>query len=176
MCQLTSDTVLYRSTVHVEGHVIERMRHGLGNHETSPPNAPNGSGGLYSTVPDYLRFAQMLLNNGALDGVEILSQETVELMTRDHLPQHITLPEQFGRNYGLAGYGFGLGVRVRTDVARSGLPGNTGEYGWGGLFETYVLIDPAASLVAIYMTQVRPSSFYPLRRDFTRLVYAALSE
>ncbi|MEM8485222.1 MAG: serine hydrolase domain-containing protein [Bacteroidota bacterium] len=164
---------VYRAS---EGNSIQRTRHGLMQRETVPPNAPNGAGGLFSTVPDYLRFAQMLLNGGTLEGVEILKAETVDLMTRDHLPDTITLPERFGRNYGLAGYGFGLGVRVRTDVQRSNLPGNAGEYGWGGLFETYILIDPSASLVALYMTQVRPSSFYPLRRDFTRLVYGTLTE
>ncbi len=151
-----------------------RIQAGLAPRETRLPAAPNGSGGLFSTVPDYLRFAQLLLNGGHLDGTQLLQPATVELMTRNHLPEGITLPERFGRNYGLAGYGFGLGVRVRTDVARSILPGNVGEYGWGGLFETYVLIDPEASLVALYMTQVRPSSFHPFRRDFTRMVYEAL--
>ncbi len=157
-----------------ESDGLNRVRPGLGEREMTPPNAPNGSGGLFSTVADYLRFSQMLLNGGHLDGEKILSPKTVELMTQDHLPDNINLPARFGRNYGLSGYGFGLGVRVRTDVPASQLPGSEGEYGWGGVFETYVFIDPKESLIGIYMTQVRPSSFYPLRRSFTTLVYAAL--
>lgn len=153
---------------------LSLARSGLSPVESRPPNAPNGAGGLFSTVNDYLRFSQMLLNGGSLGDVQILSPKTVALMTMDHLPDHISLPAQFGRNYGLAGYGFGLGVRVRTDVAASNLPGSIGEYGWGGVFETYVLIDPKEELIGIYMTQVRPSSFYPLRREFTTLLYSTL--
>ena len=149
---------------------------GLADEETTPPKAPNGASGLFSTVNDYLQFSQMLLNGGALNGIRLLGKKTVDLMTIDHLPEDVALPAQFGRNYGLAGYGFGLGVRVRTNVARSKMPGSKGEYGWGGVFETYVLIDPEEALIAIYMTQVRPSSFYPLRREFTTMVYAALTD
>ena len=155
---------------------LSRVREGLGAHESSPPNAPSGAGGLFSTVNDYLRFSQMLLNGGHLDETHILGKKTVALMTTNHLPKSISLPDSFGRNYGLAGYGFGLGVRVRTDVAASKLAGTIGEFGWGGVFETYVLIDPEEELIGIYMTQVRPSSFYPLRREFTTLLYASLVE
>jgi CubicO group peptidase (beta-lactamase class C family) len=116
----------------------------------------------------------MVLNGGELDGTRLLGPKTIELMTIDHLPEGVSLPETFGQSYRLEGYGFGLGVRVRTDVGASQLPGSLGEYGWGGAYETYVLIDPAEDLVALYMLQLRPSSFYPLRRQFTTAVYQAL--
>jgi len=139
-----------------------------------PPVRSRGAAGLYSTTGDYLRFAQMLLNYGELDGVRILGRKTVELMTLNHLPTGVSLPEQFGWRYGLAGYGFGLGFRVRTDVAKSELPGSVGEYGWAGACETYFLVDPKEDLVALFMTQLIPSTHYPIRREFTTLVYQAI--
>jgi len=82
------------------------------------PKAPRGATGLLSTVDDYLRFRQMLLKEGELEGVRLLSREAVRFMLLDHLPSGVRLPEQFGRRYGLAGCGFGLGVRVRTECRR----------------------------------------------------------
>jgi CubicO group peptidase (beta-lactamase class C family) len=139
-----------------------------------PPSAPSGAGGLLSTASDYLRFAQMLLNGGELDGARILGKKTVELMTMDHLPSGVTLPEIFYNTYRLGGYGFGLGVRVRTDVAQSQILGSPGEYGWAGAFETYFLVDPEEELVAMFLMQLAPSGFYPLRRVFNNLVYQAI--
>ena len=143
---------------------------------TLPPRAPSGGGGLISTASDYLRFAQMLLNGGKLGDVRLLGRKTVELMTQDHLPPGISLPDVFVRTYRLQGYGFGLGFRVRTDVAASQLLGSTGEYGWAGAYETYFLIDPQEDLIALYLTQLAPSGYYPLRRQFTTLVYQALAD
>ncbi len=143
---------------------------------TRPPRAPSGGGGLFSTASDYVRFAQMLLNGGELGGVRLLGRKTVELMTRDHLPPGVGLPDVFVRTYRLQGYGFGLGFRVRTDVAASQFLGSEGEYGWAGAHETYFLIDPEEELIALYMTQLSPSGYYPLRRQFTVLVYQAIVE
>ncbi len=138
------------------------------------PNAPRGSGGLFSTAHDYLRFSQMLLNGGDLDGVRLLGPKTVELMTTDHLPPGVDLPDRFGRRYRLAGYGFGLGVRVRDDLAESQMPGSLGEYGWGGAHGTYFLIDPEEELVAMFLPQLRGSAFFPIRRQFNNAVYQTL--
>ena len=141
------------------------------------PRAPLGSGGgkgLFSTANDYLRFSQMMLNGGELDGVRLLGPKTIELMITDHLPPGVDLPVQFGRRYRLAGYGFGLGVRVRTDLAESQMLGSLGEYGWGGGFGTYFLIDPEEDLVAMFLPQLRGSAFYPIRRQFNNAVYQAL--
>jgi CubicO group peptidase (beta-lactamase class C family) len=139
-----------------------------------PPNAPSGAGGLFSTVDDYIRFSQMMLNGGELDGVRLLSPKTVELMRIDHLPADVHLPEQIGRRYGLAGYGFGLGVRVRTNLAESQMLGSIGEYGWAGFFGTYFLIDPEEDLIAMFFPQLQGSEFYPIRRQFNNAVYQAI--
>lgn len=133
------------------------------------PKAPRGTGGLYSTASDYLRFAQMLLNGGELEGVRLLSPKTVELMTIDHLPPGVSLPGQ-----SLAGYGWGLGVRVRTDLAASQLLGNVGEYGWAGAYGTFFLVDPEEDLVAMFLPQLRGSGYFPIRRQFNNTVYQAL--
>ncbi|MYK27389.1 MAG: beta-lactamase family protein [Gammaproteobacteria bacterium] len=110
-----------------------------------------GGGGLLSTARDYLRFCQMLLNGGALDGVRLLSPKTVELMTTDHLG---------GLPMGLAGegagYGFGLGFAVAKDQGAIGELGSVGEYSWGGAAGTSFWIDPAEELVGIFMVQVIP--------------------
>ena len=159
---------LYRAT---EDSVFTRSGQGR---PFDRPSAPSGAGGLFSTTPDYMRFAQMLLNGGALDGVRILGTKTVELMTMNHLPSEVELPEIFYNTYRLGGYGFGLGVRVRTDVAHSQILGSLGEYGWAGAYETYFLVDPGEELVAMFLMQLSPSGFYPLRRVFNNLVYQAV--
>jgi CubicO group peptidase (beta-lactamase class C family) len=133
------------------------------------PKAPRGTGGLFSTAHDYVRFSQMLLNGGELDGVRLLSPRTVELMAMDHLPSGVEI-----RDKSLAGYGWGLGFRVRTDVAESQLLGNVGEYGWAGAYGTYFLIDPEEELVAMFLPQLRNSGLLPIRRQFNNAVYQAI--
>jgi CubicO group peptidase (beta-lactamase class C family) len=135
------------------------------------PKAPRGTGGLFSTANDYLRFAQMLLNGGELDGVRLLSPKTVELMTTDHLPAGVSISDP-----SLAGYGWGLGVRVRTDLAESQFLGSVGEYGWVGAFGTFFLVDPRESLVAMFLPQLRNSASFPIRRQFNNAVYQAIVE
>ena len=112
---------------------------------------PSGGGGLLSTAADYLRFAQMLLNRGELEGARLLSRKTVELMTANHLPEEL-LPFKVGIEPVL-GAGFGLGVSVRIN-AESGLLGSEGMYGWGGAAGTFVSIDPAEDMVILYMPQL----------------------
>jgi CubicO group peptidase (beta-lactamase class C family) len=117
----------------------------------------------------------MLLNGGELDGVRLLSPKTVELMVADHLPSQVSLPGDFGSpRYSLAGYGFGLGVRVRTSLSESQFLGSVGEYGWAGAYGTYFFIDPEEDLVAMFLVQLRSSAFYPIRRQFNNAVYQAL--
>ena len=130
--------------------VTEERWSGLRPEETRPPKGPRGAGGLFSTASDY-RFSQMLLTGGELDGVRILGRKTVELMTTDHLPPGVRLPERFSGLHRLAGYGFGLGVRVRTDMAESQALGSIGEYGWGRAQGTYFLVDPHEELVAMFL-------------------------
>ncbi len=121
----------------------------------------SGGGGLVGTAIDYLRFAQMLLNGGELDGVRILDPETVELLSRNHLT-----PEQGPLNWyaqgrftesdpwsRLNGYGWGLSIGVRLDDQAHTIGGGRGEFKWDGLANTTFFIDPENEIVAVAMTQ-----------------------
>jgi CubicO group peptidase (beta-lactamase class C family) len=136
------------------------------------PRLLAGGQGLAGTTADYLRFCQMLLNGGELDGVRLLGRKTVELMTMNHLPDSmipIGWPDDI-----MHGSGFGLGFRVRVDDAAAGLLGSVGEYSWGGYASTAFFIDPKEALIAIQMAQLLPSGYYPIRDEFRVLVYQAL--
>lgn len=134
----------------------------------------SGGSGLVATTGDYLRFAQMLLNRGELDGVRLLGRKTVELMTMNHLPAAL-LPYGFGDNALQHGRGFGLGVFVVMDVAQHGLLGSVGNYGWSGAAQTHFWVDPQEELIAMVMPQYMPEDRdYPLREQFRVLVYQAL--
>lgn len=136
----------------------------------------SGSAGLVSTPLDFYRFAQMLLNRGTLDGVRILAPETVDLMTRNHLPPHLipyALPWQHVRHY-TRGCGFGYGVRVVMDVQEWGLPGSVGEYGWAGATNTFLWVDPVQETVLLLFTQLIPFMRYPIDQEFKTLVYQAI--
>ncbi len=141
-------------------------------------NFESGGGGLASTVADYHRFCRMMLNGGALDGVQIISSKTLELMTANHLPgggdltQHSKAMFSEAEN---AGAGFGLGFGITIDPAATMLPGSKGEYYWGGMFSTAFLVDPVEDLIMIFMTQLMPSSTYPIRREIRTMMYAALA-
>lgn len=127
-----------------------------------PHNYFSGAGGLVSTAADYIRFHQMMLNGGELDGVRILGRKTVELMTANHigdLPMWLTGP----------GYGFGLGYSVVKDIGVTGQAGSPGAYGWGGAFCTYFQVDPKEELIGIVMTQVRPYTHINIRQEFMAL-------
>jgi CubicO group peptidase (beta-lactamase class C family) len=140
----------------------------------------SGGGGLVSTAPDYFRFTAMLRNRGELDGIRLLGRKTVELMTLNHLPggQELTQLAQAGMftETAYAGVGFGLGFSVMQSPARAQILGTPGEYAWGGAASTAFWIDPAEDLIVIFMTQLMPSSSYPLRRELRVLTYAALIE
>ncbi len=130
---------------------------------------PSGSGGLFSTTADYVRFAQMLLNGGELEGVRLLSPKTIELMTMDHL-HGLAKPTKI---YPVSD-GFGLGVEVRTDVARAGWLGSQGTYGWNGATTCYCSFDPKERLIAMIWAQHTPNAEFQLYERFNNLVYQAL--
>jgi CubicO group peptidase (beta-lactamase class C family) len=138
----------------------------------------SGGGGLVSTAEDYFRFTSMLRNRGELDGIRLLGRKTVELMTLNHLPggQELTQLAQTGMftETAYAGVGFGLGFSVMLDPTRAQILGTPGEYAWGGAASTAFWVDPQEDLIVIFMTQLMPSSSYPLRRALRTLVYAAL--
>jgi CubicO group peptidase (beta-lactamase class C family) len=144
-----------------------------------PPRLFSGGGGLVSTAEDYLRFCKMLLNGGTLDDVQVLSPKTIALMKLNHLPDGKDLPalsRSLFSEVTYQGVGFGLGFANTLDTAKTMLPGSAGDYFWGGAASTYFWIDPAEELITIFMTQLLPSTSYPIRRELRTLVYSAFSE
>ena len=145
----------------------------------SPPSFISGGGGLCSTAADYLTFCRALLDGGELGGVRLLGPKTLKLMTSNHLPGGADLPAMSRSMFSEAtfnGIGFGLGFAVTMDPALTLLPGSPGEFNWGGAATTSFWIDPAEELITIFMTQVLPSSAYPLRRELRTMVYSAITD
>jgi CubicO group peptidase (beta-lactamase class C family) len=141
-----------------------------------PGAQPAGGGGLVTTIGDYLRFAQLLLNGGVLDGVRLLAPATVALMTRNHLPAH-ALPFRIGPDWSWEGYGYGLGLAVLQDPTRAGMPGSPGAFEWPGAANTMFWADPREGLVGLLMTQVLPAPpDPPIGNTFRQLVYASIVE
>jgi CubicO group peptidase (beta-lactamase class C family)/C-terminal processing protease CtpA/Prc len=141
---------------------------------TKPPRLFSGGGGLVSTATDYLRFCQMLLNGGELDGVRILTPETVKLMTTSSLPPDIRFAQDF---IGPAsGASWGLGFAIRTNSEASTVPGSVGSFTWGGVWGTRFWIDPAEKLIAVLMIQVDPGDNSQFARALRFLTYAALRD
>jgi CubicO group peptidase (beta-lactamase class C family) len=120
------------------------------------PALLSGGGGLVSTADDYLRFAQMMLNRGELDGARILKPQTVDLMTRNHLADEL-MPIQIGP-LALANVGFGLDFAVRVKAASGEPAGSVGEYWWGGAASTQFFVAPREKLILISMTQFMPAT------------------
>jgi CubicO group peptidase (beta-lactamase class C family) len=150
---------------------------------TSPflcaPTLVSGGGGLVSTANDYLRFCRMVLNGGELDGRRLLSPKTVELMGRNHLPggrDLASLSRSMFSEASYAGLGFGLGFATTVDPALTLIPSTIGDLAWGGAASTYFWIDPREALIVILMTQLLPSTAYPIRRQLRTLVYSAFTE
>ncbi|HCO91648.1 MAG TPA: serine hydrolase [Alphaproteobacteria bacterium] len=137
----------------------------------------SGGGGLASTAADYLRFCRMLLNKGELEGERLLGRKTVDYMTLNHLPSGGDLTSMGQAVFSETSYdgiGFGLGFSVMLDPARAQVIGTAGEYAWGGAASTMFWIDPAEDMVGILLTQLMPSSAYPLRREMKTLAYQAI--
>ena len=135
----------------------------------------SGGGGLVSTAADYMRFCHFMLNRGELDGVRLLGRKTVELMTSNHLRGDMAamgMPRFSESSY--EGVGFGLGFSVMLDPARAQIVGTPGEYAWGGAASTAFWVDPAEDLAVVLLTQLMPSSAYPIRRELRVLTYAAI--
>ena len=145
--------------------------------ETYPVDAPDvfqrGGHGLFGTIGDYFRFAQMLANGGQLDGERILGRKTLALMHANHLAPALMPIEIAGLP--LPGYGFGLGSRALLDVAQSGAPGSVGEFGWSGAAKTHYWVDPREEVVGVFMTQSMMSFDLP-ELDLRALAYQALED
>jgi len=144
---------------------------------TRPPSFLSGGGGLVGTGRDYLRFTEMLLNGGELDGVRLLSPRTVAYMARNHLPGGRLLNEMGQSTFAevaMEGTGFGLGFGTVEDAAAQQNLANEGEFSWGGAASTAFWVDPVDELCVVFMTQLLPSSTYPIRRQLRAAVLQAV--
>ncbi len=139
----------------------------------------SGAGGLVSTTGDYLRFCQMLVAGGALEGRRVIGRKTLELMTANHLPGGTDLRHLATGGFGESGFdgvGFGLGFAVNLGPEATAGVGSAGEYSWGGAASTAFFVDPAEELTAVFMTQLMPSTCYPIRAQLRSLVYQAIAD
>ena len=140
------------------------------------PKNESGGAGAVSTAADYLRFCQMMMNGGRLEGARMLSPATVRLMTTDHLGNFIATPVQPGELLlGVKGYTFGLGFAVRQADGVAGVPGSAGDYTWAGYAGTYFWVDPKESLTGVLMTQAPSPQRAYFRKLLRQLVYASIN-
>jgi CubicO group peptidase (beta-lactamase class C family) len=119
----------------------------------------------------------MLLNKGELDGARIVAPKTLDLMTANHLPGGADLTQMSQSLFSEAnnaGSGFGLGFAVVIDPAKTLMPASKGEFYWGGAYSTAFFVDPVERITCVFMTQLYPSSTYPIRRQLRTLIYSAL--
>lgn len=146
---------------------------------TTPRTYFAGAGGLVMTAADYMRFSRMLANGGSLEGERILGPRTLEYMRMNHLPDGTDLAgmgqPQFGETT-MYGVGFGLGFAVLLDPTKSQVMGTPGEFYWGGAASTAFFINPAEELAVVFLTQLRPSSSYPIRRELRIAAYQAITD
>ena len=152
-------------------HVLEGLRPEERDYRSEKPEFESGGGGLFSTVRDYSRFAQMLLHGGTLDGVRILGRKTVDLISTDHL----TPEQRKGDNWDTQrGYGYGLGVRVMTNPELAGINGSVGEWGWDGAFGNWFCVDPKEDLTCVYLTTNLPGEHYRFIPKLMASMYASI--
>ncbi|MCC8192178.1 MAG: beta-lactamase family protein [Ruminococcus sp.] len=135
-----------------------------------PPAFESGGAGLVSTIPDYLRFTRMLLNGGELDGVRILSPNTVSYMTQNHMTKKQYDSMQFGSTKGC---GYGSFLRVVENTAQATTNGDKGEYGWDGWTGTYFTVNPKRNLIIIYFIQKCGTGMDDTTKRLRQIVYSA---
>ncbi len=154
-------------------HIREGMKPENREYPSCKPAFESGGGGLFSTVRDYSRFAQMLLHGGTLNGVRILGRKTVELIATDHL----TPEQQKTHNWDTQrGYGYGLGVRVMTHPEVADINGSVGEWGWDGAFGNWFCVDPKENLTCVYLTTNLPGDHYRFIPKLMASMYASLPD
>ena len=138
----------------------------------------SGGGGLVSTMADYGKFCQMLLNGGVLDEQRILGRKTVAYMRTNQLPNNSDMADMGQPVWSETSYdgiGFGLGFAVVLDPVKAHIITSVGEHHWGGAASTFFWIDPEEDLYVIFLTQLIPSSTYPIRRELRTRVYQAIT-
>ncbi|UAB78865.1 beta-lactamase family protein [Erythrobacter sp. SCSIO 43205] len=164
---------------YVPGRPAKMIDAGLLSKLAQPGRFDSGGGGLCSTIADYHKFTTMLLRGGELDGNRIVSPKTLRMMRTNHLPGGADLTELSSSLFSEsnnAGVGFGLGFAMVIDPAKTLVPSSLGEFYWGGAYSTAFFVDPVEGVTCTFMTQVYPSSTYPIRRQLRTLIYAALED
>ena len=140
-----------------------------------PVNMYSGGGGLISSMRDYLVFLEMIRCGGRYNDAQILGRKTVELMLRNHLSGDMaSMGQPTFSEMPMEGIGFGLGGAILLDPVKAQILGSEGEFTWGGMASTAFWIDPKEELSVVFMTQLIPSSCYPIRRELRVLIYQAL--
>ena len=137
----------------------------------------SAGGGLVSTVPDYLRFGQMILNRGELEGRKILDEKTVDLMLTNALEEsqgQVSFGVGFNPARPASGYGWGFAIGVRIDGSVHTVPGSKGDVTWSGLANTTFFVDPVHQIVAVAMTQFQGKGSDDLTFRLREGVYGAL--
>ena len=170
---------LVDSYAYVPGGSPMRVEAGPQSAHFVPAGFHGGGGGLVSTIADYHRFCAMLLGRGTLEGARIVAPKTIDLMTANHLPGGADLAQMSDALFSEAsnaGTGFGLGFATVIDPARTLMPASKGEYYWGGAYSTAFFVDPVEGITMVFMTQIYPSTTYPIRRQLKTLIYSALAE
>lgn len=141
------------------------------------PPLYSGGGGLVGSIDDFARFCQCLLNGGLLDGHRLLGRKSVEFMRQNQLPDNrdmAAMGQAVWSETSYSGVGFGLGFAVVLDPVKVGTIGSVGEHHWGGAASTFFWIDPVEDMYVILLTQLYPSSSYPLRTELRTAVYQAI--
>ena len=163
---------LYTKTAEIPLKLIETAAE---SRFKAPASMCSGGGGLVSSMADYLRFIEMLQRGGALGDARVLGRKTVELMMLNHLPGDMaSMGQETFSEMPMNGIGFGLGGAVMLDLTKAQILGSPGEFAWGGMASTAFWIDRDEEISVAFMTQLIPSSSYPIRRELRVLVYQAL--
>lgn len=158
---------------------LKQMESSIRSAYFKDPALYSGGGGLTGTLGDYARFCQMLLNGGELHGQRLLSPTTVNYMRLNQLPDGrdmAAMGQPVWSETSYDGIGFGLGFAVVIDPPKASLITSSGEHHWGGAASTFFWIDPAEDLFVVFLTQLMPSSTYPIRRELRARVYQAIVE
>lgn len=176
--QVTGDDLQRLAALYTPGRDGTASRlDAFGESITKEPTCLQGGGGLASTTHDYSRFTEMLRRGGELDGERVLGNRTLDYMTQNSLPGDKDLEEvgiPLFAETRFDGVGFGLGFSVVMDPVKYGTVSSPGEFGWGGAASTAFWVDPLEDLTLIFMTQLLPSSTYPIRTELKGLLYQAL--
>ncbi len=152
--------------------VLSKSVPGIGD-ITKPTSTPLGGAGLVSTLADYLAFCNCMLNKGTYEGGRLLSRKTIEWMTANHIPDSM-MPIYMGLEQ--RDHGFGLGFRVTTHLGQARRLSSVGEFGWGGLANTYFWVDPVEDFIGLMMTQHLPTLPYIANDIFRNLAYQAIND